>query len=123
MESALPSELVTDYEALMNDLELPDPDDRHVVAAAIYTEAQVIVTLNLRDFPPSSLEPLGVRAIHPDDFAISLTESDAEGVLRAVSAQFENFKQPPLTRADNLERLERQGLVGFAAWLEEHLPM
>lgn len=122
MDQALPGALVTGYEALIDDLELPDADDRYVLAAAIHTEAQLIITLNLRDFPPSILEPFGVRAIHPDDFALMLAQSDAEGVLRAVSGQRENFKQPPLTRAEYLERLERQGLAGFVAWLTAHLP-
>ena len=122
MDQALPSALVAGYEAIIDDLELPDADDRHVLAAAIHTEAQLIVTLNLRDFPPSALEPFGIRALHPDDFALSLTESDAEGVLRAVSAQRANFKQPLLTRAEYLERLERPGLTKFSAWLETNLP-
>ena len=36
---------VTGYESLIDHLELPDPDDRHVLAAAIYSEAALILTL------------------------------------------------------------------------------
>ncbi len=121
MDEALPSAFVTGYEAMIDRLELPDPDDCHVLAAAIHTEAQIIVTKNLRDFPPSTLEPFGVRALHPDDFALTLVRSDPEGVLRAISGQRENFKHPPLTRAEYLNRLQRQELTGFTAWLSAHL--
>ena len=121
MDQALPGALVTGYETLIEHLELPDADDRHVLAAAIHTEAQIIVTLNLRDFPPPSLEPFGVRALHPDDFALMLAQNDPAGVLRAVSAQRQNYKRPPLTRDYYLERLERQGLAGVAAWLAARL--
>lgn len=52
--------LVTGYESLIDSLVLPDPDDRHVLAAAIRTRASVIVTFNLSDFPEATLEPLGI---------------------------------------------------------------
>lgn len=51
MIEAVPDCLVTGYESLIDGLTLPDPDDRHVLAAAIRCDAQVIVTLNLRDSP------------------------------------------------------------------------
>ncbi|MDR3360146.1 MAG: PIN domain-containing protein [Bifidobacteriaceae bacterium] len=51
MNDAIRDVTVTGYEHLIDQLNLPDPDDRHVLAAAIHAEAQVIVTRNLRDFP------------------------------------------------------------------------
>lgn len=56
--------LVTGYEALIPTLELPDPDDRHVLAAAIRSSSRVIVTFNLNDFPVQALAPYGVEATH-----------------------------------------------------------
>ena len=60
--------LVTNYEPLIDALELPDVDDRHVLAAAIKAQAQAIVTVNLSDFPLEKLEPLGIEPLYPDDF-------------------------------------------------------
>lgn len=63
MNQAVPDVIVTGYESLVSGLSLPDADDRHVLAAAIKTGAQVIVTWNLADFPPASLAPYGIEAI------------------------------------------------------------
>ncbi|HET7370483.1 MAG TPA: PIN domain-containing protein, partial [Gammaproteobacteria bacterium] len=59
---------VTGYEHLIESLDLPDPDDRHVLAAAIRCNADAIVTFNLKDFPADALEPYAIDLIHPDDF-------------------------------------------------------
>ena len=64
--------LVTGYESLIPTLELPDPGDRHVLAAAIRVGADFIVTFNLKDFPEEALAPYGVEAIHPDEFSLYL---------------------------------------------------
>ena len=58
----------TAYESLIPLLKLPDPDDRHVLAEAIVSRCDVIVTANLKDFPVSVLEPSGIEAQHPDEF-------------------------------------------------------
>lgn len=60
--------LVTGYEGLIPSLELPDPNDRRVLAAAIVGHCDVIVTMNLRDFPQIALDPFGIEAQHPDEF-------------------------------------------------------
>jgi predicted nucleic acid-binding protein len=83
MNAAVADGLVTGYEPLVGALELPDPDDRHVLAAAIRSAAQVIVTSNLRDFPNCKLAPYGVEARHPDEFVLGLIDlaSTAAGEL------------------------------------------
>ncbi|MFT5433231.1 MAG: hypothetical protein ACI9OJ_003936, partial [Myxococcota bacterium] len=68
MNKAVRDVVVCDYEPLIAGLKLPDADDRHVLAAAIRCGAQTIITANLKDFPAAVLHPLGVEAIHPDDF-------------------------------------------------------
>jgi len=72
MDLSVPDCLVTGYEGLIDHLDLPDPDDRHVLAAAIRCQAGVIVTYNLKDFPQAALASHGMEAQHPDDFVSHL---------------------------------------------------
>ena len=76
--------LVTGYESLIDALDLPDPDDRHMLAAAIRTSAGVIVTRNLRDFPSDKLEPYGLEAQHPDEFITHLLDLNTGAVGAAA---------------------------------------
>ena len=76
--------LVSDYEGLIPSLDLPDPDDRHVLAAAIRGRADVIVTMNLKDFPTSALAPYGIKAQHPDEFVLHLLGTSEAKVIGAV---------------------------------------
>ena len=89
MNDAIRDVTVTGYEYLIDQLELPDPDDRHVLAAAIHAEAQVIVTRNLRDFPAHALGQWGIEAQHPDAFLSGLHEAypDTLGGIVAVIAR------------------------------------
>ncbi len=74
MVQAVPDCLVTGFEPLVEGLSLPDEDDRHVLAAAIRSGAQAIVTFNLKDFPKDTLQPLGIEAIDPDDYVSDLID-------------------------------------------------
>jgi hypothetical protein len=81
MNLAVPGALVDGYETLVEALKLPDPDDRHVLAAAITAGALVIVTSNIKDFPAETLGPLGIEARTPDDFVLDQISLD-EGNVR-----------------------------------------
>ena len=81
MNLAVPGALVDGYETLVEALKLPDPDDRHVLAAAITAGALVIVTSNIKDFPAETLGPLGIEAKTPDDFVLDQISLD-EGNVR-----------------------------------------
>src|SRR4029077_12854466 len=63
---------VRGYERWEQRLSLPDPNDRHVLAAALACVADVIVTFNTDDFPPAILSPFGVVAVAPDPFVLEL---------------------------------------------------
>ncbi len=67
-------DLITNYEYLIPRLQLPDPDDCQVLAAAIIGGVDVIVTTNLSDFPQSILNQYDIEAQHPDDFISDLLD-------------------------------------------------
>jgi len=111
--------LVTGYDALIPSLDLPDPDDRHVLAAAIVGRCDVIVTQNLKDFPDDALKPYGIETQHPDDFLsdhLALAPGLFCAALRKTRARLKN---PPYTAEDYLAILTHQGLVATAAELEQ----
>ena len=110
MCEAVPECLVTDYEEDIGGLHLPDPDDRHVLAAAIRSGATTIVTANLKDFPASALAHLGVEAVHPDDFVADLVGAVPASVLRVLNEQVGALRSPPRQLGELLETLERNGL-------------
>lgn len=103
--------LVERYERHIDGLVLPDPDDRHVLAAAIQCKAQAIVTFNLRDFPRNLLDQHGLRAVGPDDFVTRLFEKDPGSVCLAFSRQLASLKNPPITKQGLMQILTKQGLV------------
>ena len=86
MDEHVPDCLVTGYEPLIPTLTLPDPDDRHVLAAAIHGGAELIVTFNLGDFPASVLEPYDIEAVHPDEFIARLWDGVGRGRARRGAA-------------------------------------
>ncbi|MEI2621662.1 MAG: PIN domain-containing protein [Candidatus Nanopelagicales bacterium] len=109
--------LVTGYEPLIEAVELPDPDDRHVLAAAIRARAQVIVTNNLKDFPPTTLEAWDMEAKPPDDFILDQIDLSREAVHSAVQRIADSREKPPATFLDVLAMLEGDGLFKAAAAL------
>jgi predicted nucleic acid-binding protein len=101
---------VTGYEPLIDSVKLPDPDDRHVLAAAIRAGAQVIVTSNLRDFPAVDVRPWGIEVKSPDDFVRDQISLSRSVVYAAVQQIADSWKNPPGSVDDVLDRLERNGL-------------
>lgn len=113
--------LVTGYDLLIPTLELPDPGDCHVLAAAIHCRANFIVTFNVKDFPNSVFATYGVEAVHPDEFILDLINLDSTKVCQAAQKQRKTLKNPPLTLSQYLDNLSRQGLSQTATALRELL--
>ena len=122
MHRSIPDALVRGYASLIPDLVLPDPDDRHVLAAAIIAKADVIVTFNLRDFPGSALVPHGIEAQHPDVFLKSLADIEPTHVLTGVSECLGRLTRPPMSAAAYVANLRTIGLTGIAVFLDGKLP-
>ncbi len=117
MNAAVRDCLVSGYEPLIESLDLPDPGDRHVLAAAIRVNAQVIVTRNLRDFPKGKLARWGIRAKSPDDFVCDQIGIDAQAVWACIQQIVDSRTRRPVTIDDVLGQLERSGLVESVAVL------
>jgi predicted nucleic acid-binding protein len=110
MDRAVPDCLVTDYEPYIDKLELPDPNDRHVLAAAIRAQAGVIVTLNTADFPEAAIARHGISVQHPDEFLSHLFDLAPGEVCAAVRAMRLALRNPPRTATELLEDLLKLGL-------------
>ena len=118
MNSAVPDCLVTDYESFIEQLTLPDPDDRHVLAAAIRCQAGVIVTLNMRDFPDEVVARYGISVQHPDEFLAHLFDLKPAVVCTAVREMRASLANPPKTVRELLEDLLKAGLPETVSLLE-----
>lgn len=122
MCEAVPDCLVTGWEPLVDGLELPDLDDRHVLAAAIRVHGGVIVTYNTSDFPDDKLEPFGVVAQHPDTFLLHLLELAPAAVVQVLHEQIAAMTNPPESLPGLLGRLrETHHLVRFSTAVMAHL--
>ena len=123
MNVAIPDALIPQhsFEGLISKYRLPDPDDRHVMAAAVAGKVEGIVTLNIRDFPAAVLKPHGVRAIHPDELVLLLCSVSVEKVVAALTAQASMLTNPQRSGADVLASLKKAGLSGTADLLSRFL--
>lgn len=110
MAVSLPEAMVEGFEDRIESIELPDPDDRHVLAAGLTAEVDVIVTDNLKDFPARSLPPT-MRAQSPDTFVEMLLDLDAEAVIAVIEMQAASLRNPPMTVEELLAGLTEVGLV------------
>ena len=102
------------WQALAPALTLPDPNDVHVLSAAIAGHADCIVTTNLKDFPASALEAYGLVALHPDDFIVAQLDLDLYSALGAFKAMRERKRNPPYGPEEFAAAMERNGLVATA---------
>jgi predicted nucleic acid-binding protein len=120
MNQALLDANVTDYAQHIAGVTLPDPDDRHVVAAAIKGRADAIVTFNLKDFPAAALAPFNLEAIHPDDFITHQFDIHEAAVIQAATTICRRLKNPPKTGKDYLDTLLQQRLPKTVALLRPY---
>lgn len=102
--------LVVGYEKIIPTLSLPDPNDHHVLAAAITSSASMIVTYNLKDFPSKIIGKYEIEAQHPDEFVAQLVEQAPGVVCSAIQRLRSSLKRPPVNVDAYLNTLERQSL-------------
>lgn len=112
--------LVEGYEPLIESVVLPDPGDRHVLAAAVIGKADLIITFNLKDFPQPVLQLYGIEARHPDTFITWLMDMAPEAVFAAAKRHRSSLKNPPQSVTEYLSILKRQGLPETVTRLREY---
>lgn len=123
MNASVPDCLVMNYEKLTNSIELPDPDDRHVVAAAIVGHADAIVTFNTRDFPEAVLRPYDIEVQHPDEFVMNQLQLHKIPALSAIKKMRMRWANPARSAQDLITAFEPRGLLLTADLLCEAMAL
>lgn len=121
INAVLPEAAVGNDRALIADLKLPDPDDRHVLAAAIAGKASVIVTCNQKDFPASNLLAHGVTSKSPDDFLTDLHAAFPEALISSVKSARHNLRKSILSVEAFVDALHQVGLKKFSGVLSRNI--
>lgn len=114
---AFPDALVANYKGLMENLKLPDPNDCHVLAAAIKVNANVIVTNNLKDFPSAYLHSFGLKAKAADDFLTDIIDLDHDKAVSAFKEMVLSKRKPEVDEYQVLDMLRNSGLSATANYL------
>jgi len=117
MRKFMPGAAIPDIEKDEAGLSLPDPDDRHVLAAAIACGASAIATFNLKDFPADAVMGHGIAARTPDEILLEIAAGDPEGFLSAIAAVRARLRAPPVSAGDYAAGLARAGCPKIAAVL------
>lgn len=123
MDSHVRDAIIENYASLIPTLDLPDPDDRHVLAAAIVGRADLIVTYNLADFPHAAIAPYGIDAQHPDQFLVHQFDLARDHVCAVVHDLRSGLRNPPRSAEEYLATLEKHGLQEFAAALRTRIEL
>ena len=120
-QNAFPDALVENYEPLISGLNLPDKKDCHILAAAIKTNANIIVTNNLKDFPQAYLASFGLAAKSADNFVADLIDLNTKQAVKAFLEMVQHKRNPPLTELQVLDKLRQKGLTQAADYLHSQI--
>ncbi len=121
MTKTFPDALVDGYELLATSISLPDPGDRHVIAAARVGGADVIVTCNLKDFPEDVLSDFNLEAVDPDCFLRDMFDLFPSQMVAVLKEQADDLKKPAKDLDDVLISLGRAGAQGFVRDVRTYL--
>lgn len=117
MAERFPDAEITGYQQLVGTLGCPDPNDEHVLAAAIVGKVHRLVTFNLKDFPKHTYSLYGIELTHPDDFLMQLANNNRDQFLEATAKWFTGYKRPALTIHDISNAMAQLGCPRFAEYL------
>lgn len=123
MRRAIPDCIIGHFDHLIDKLRLPDPDDRHVLAAAIVGHADAIVTFNLKDFPTDYVRQFGIEVLHPDDFVMNQVDLNQVACLAAIKAMRAGWNSPAYTAMQLVEFYARIGLTQTSDFLRSAIKL
>lgn len=122
MTKAFPEAMVDEFTSLLaNPVGLPDPNDEHVIAAAVKTQAQAIVTENISDFPADLLGKLNLEARTADEFIADTIELEEGLAIPAIRNMRLRLKRPEMEASDLLRSFEAHGLFETVSVLTQHI--
>lgn len=117
INTAFPDAMVNNYEELIEKLSLPDKKDCHVLAAAIKSDANLIVTNNLKDFDNAYLSKFGLCAKNADDFITDTIDLNTKLAKEAFTTMVAHRTNPSLDEYQVLDILRNRGLKNSADYL------
>jgi PIN domain len=121
MNDALPGATVGGYEDLIPTVNLPDPDDRHIVAAAIAAGASVILTWNLRDFPAAALKKYNLHRQTPDTFLADIYDQTPDLAVGSLANARRNLNKSRVSALDFVDILNNLKLGQLATRMRNRL--
>jgi predicted nucleic acid-binding protein len=122
MEEAFEESMVFDFDKLLSVCgDLPDPNDAHVIAAALKTQAATIITDNLKHFPTEPLRALNLEVRSTDAFIADTIALDTGRAVAAIRRMRESFKRPEMTPEQLLITMEAAGLTETVDVLRTHV--
>jgi predicted nucleic acid-binding protein len=110
IKEAFPEAMVTAPLGL-DELMTNDPKDRHVLAAAVTAQANIIVTNNLADFKAKDLERWNIKAQSPDEFLTELFDEHPDSIINLLQAQSKKYKNPPKTVFELVDFLGKKASI------------
>jgi predicted nucleic acid-binding protein len=119
MNKAFPDSNVENFEELIPNLNLPDENDRHVLACAIQCKADLITTINLKDFPTKRIDKYDIQIQHPDELICNLIDLNERLACKAFEKMVNRLKNPPKTKSEVRVTLTNCGLIESAKRLEK----
>lgn len=117
MAARFPEAEIAGYQHLVGSLGCPDPEDEHVLAAAITGRVGRLITFNMKDFPKNTKELYGIDVVHPDSFLMDLVAENTAALLDATSNWYSGYKSPVLSVQDLAEAMRELGCPNFSKFL------
>lgn len=120
LTSQFPDAEVKGYEPFIEAITLPDPNDRHVLAAAMFGRCNGIITSNLKDFPSKTVSAFSIEVVHPDQFIVNIIDLDEGRVLGACKRHRASLTKSQPSPDQYLDNFDRCGLIQARQRLQQN---